>query len=110
MSDSSAQRVRVGPFAVSVDKQKPLIGAKISKVRAGPVDERARATRLFLAPRTPPSRDRDRLDDRLRLFARTRACRETAPSSSSRRRGGRNRFSCRFETSRRGSSENVASH
>ena len=28
MSDSSAQRVRVGPFAVSVDKQKPLIGAK----------------------------------------------------------------------------------
>lgn len=48
MSDSSAQRVRVGPFAVSVDKQKPLIGAKISKVRrVGPVvHSRARATRL----------------------------------------------------------------
>lgn len=52
MSDSSAQRVRVGPFAVSVDKQKPLIGAKISKVRrVGPVDERARATRLPAPPR-----------------------------------------------------------
>ena len=48
MSDSSAQRVRVGPFAVSVDKQKPLIGAKISKVRrVGPVvHSRTRATRL----------------------------------------------------------------
>ena len=52
MSDSSAQRVRVGPFAVSVDKQKPLIGAKISKVRrVGPVDERARARRAFPPPR-----------------------------------------------------------
>ena len=55
MSDSSAQRVRVGPFAVSVDKQKPLIGAKISKVRrVGPVDERARATRLPAPPRPRP--------------------------------------------------------
>lgn len=59
MSDSSAQRVRVGPFAVSVDKQKPLIGAKISKVRrVGPVDERARATRL------PPPRARERREPR----------------------------------------------
>ena len=67
MSDSSAQRVRVGPFAVSVDKQKPLIGAKISKVRAGPVDERARETRLFRPPvvrrerREPSAFERDRL-------------------------------------------------
>jgi hypothetical protein len=53
MSDSSAQRVRVGPFAVSVDKQKPLIGAKISKVRrVGPVvHSRTRATRLSPPPR-----------------------------------------------------------
>ena len=50
MSDSSAQRVRVGPFAVSVDKQKPLIGAKISKVRTAP-SASARAARLSVPPR-----------------------------------------------------------
>ena len=50
MSDSSAQRVRVGPFAVSVDKQKPLIGAKISKVRTTP-SASARAARLSVPPR-----------------------------------------------------------
>ncbi|MDA9098202.1 hypothetical protein N9L76_04620 [bacterium] len=33
MAESTAQRVRVGPLAVSVDKQKPLLGAKVSKVR-----------------------------------------------------------------------------
>ena len=63
MSDSSAQRVRVGPFAVSVDKQKPLIGAKISKVRrVGPVDERARATRLPAPP--APANEGSREDGR----------------------------------------------
>jgi hypothetical protein len=68
MSDSSAQRVRVGPFAVSVDKQKPLIGAKISKVRrVGPVvHSRTRATRLSPpapaneASRSPTSSGRTR--------------------------------------------------
>ena len=79
MSDSSAQRVRVGPFAVSVDKQKPLIGAKISKVRrVGPVvHSRTRATRLSPPrPRTKgaarPHRAGGRDDDD-RLSHRTRS-------------------------------------
>jgi len=69
MSDSSAQRVRVGPFAVSVDKQKPLIGAKISKVRTAP-SASARAARLSVPPRagtkgaTPVPRTANRDDDR----------------------------------------------
>lgn len=75
MSDSSAQRVRVGPFAVSVDKQKPLIGAKISKVRTAP-SASARAARLSVPPRagtkgaTPVPRTANRDDDRS-VFVRT---------------------------------------
>jgi len=75
MSDSSAQRVRVGPFAVSVDKQKPLIGAKISKVRTAP-SASARAARLSVPPRagtkgaTPVPRTANRDDDRSPFVSR----------------------------------------
>jgi hypothetical protein len=74
MSESTAQRVRVGPLAVSVDTKKPLIGAKISKVRDGRRNPRsARMTDLHLpnpsrqttTPRTPP---RDRLTASIVVF------------------------------------------